>query len=72
MTDHYVRMRYSDDGGHNFSNWEEASLGAIGEYEERPVFTRLGSCYTRIWEITVSSPVRRDFMGAVGIIESMG
>jgi hypothetical protein len=64
MADSAVRLRYSDDGGYNVTNWEEESIGQVGEYQTRVVFTRLGSTYQRCWEITCSSPRRRDLMGA--------
>lgn len=69
MADHYVRLQYSDDGGHTWTSWEEESIGDVGEYDVRPTFTRLGSTYTRIWKIRCTSPRRRDIFGAVGMIE---
>lgn len=64
MTDQYVRMRYSDDGGHNFSDWEEASIGEVGQYARKAVWTRLGSSYQRIYQFSISSPRKRDILGA--------
>lgn len=65
MSDSVVRLRYSDDGGLNFENWEEESIGEVGQYGTRPVFTRLGSTYQRIWRIRCTSPRKRDLLGAV-------
>ncbi len=65
MSDQYVRLQYSDDGGLNFENWEEESIGEVGQYGTRPVFTRLGSTYQRIWRIRCTSPRKRDLLGAV-------
>lgn len=63
-----VRLRYSDDGGRSYSNFRDISLGTIGEYSKRVQATRLGQFRTRVWDIQVSSPVRRDIMGAVAIL----
>lgn len=65
MSDSAVRLQYSDDGGYNWSNWEEESIGEVGDYQTRVVFTRLGQTIQRVWRITCSSPRRRDLMGAV-------
>lgn len=69
MTDRKVLMRYSDDGGHTWSNWREKSLGEVGEYQKRLQFTQLGGFVTRIFHVRVSSPVKRDLLGAVAMLE---
>lgn len=43
MTDRKVLLRYSRDGGHNWSGWRQRSLGAMGEYERRVQLPRNGS-----------------------------
>jgi hypothetical protein len=63
-SDHFVSLRYSDDGGRNFSNWKTVSLGAIGEYGKRVRFKRLGDFRNRVFEIQVSSPSQRDLLRA--------
>lgn len=63
-TDHFVSLRYSDDGGHNWSTWKTVSLGAVGQYAKRVKFTRLGSFRNRVFEIQVSSPAQRDLLRA--------
>jgi hypothetical protein len=70
MSDSSVRLQYSDDGGENWSNWEQESIGEVGEYGTRPVFTRLGSTYQRVWRIHCSSPRRRDLLGGVINVQS--
>jgi len=64
IDDHFVSLRYSDDGGYNWSNWKTASLGATGMYAHRVRFRRLGAFNNRVFEIQVSSPARRDLMRA--------
>lgn len=72
MSDQYLRMRYSDDGGHNLSNWREESIGEVGEYGKRVIFDRLGQFTQRTVTISCSSPRRRDFLGMVGTIRATG
>lgn len=65
MADHYVQLCYSDDGGRNWSNIKYRSLGEVGEYAKRIRFHRLGRCRNRIFKVSVSSPCKRDLLGAV-------
>lgn len=68
MSNRKVFICYSNDGGRTWSNWRERSLGEIGEYEKRVKLHRLGKFRNRIFKIRVSSPIRRDLLGAVGYI----
>lgn len=65
MSNRKVFLCYSDDGGHTWSNWRERSLGERGEYGKRVRFNGLGAFRNRIWRIRVSSPIKRDLLGAV-------
>lgn len=67
--DQSVRMQYSDDGGYNWSNWDEESIGLTGEYTTRVVFTRLGSCRQRVFRLRCSSPRKRDLLGAQVVVQ---
>jgi len=69
MSDHYLRMQYSDDGGNNFTDWEEESIGEVGEYGQRVVFTRLGSFRNRVIRIRCTAPRRCDVLGAVAALQ---
>lgn len=62
--DNSVWLRYSDDSGATWSSYRSKSLGAVGEYAKRIRFHRLGRFLARIFEITVSSPVKRDLIAA--------
>lgn len=68
MSDRKVFICYSDDGGRNWSNWRERSLGEVGEYQKRVRLHLLGKFQNRIFKIRVSSPIRRDLLGAVGYL----
>ena len=69
MSDRKVLVRYSDDGGRNWSNWREKSLGEVGEYKKRVRLWQMGKFVNRVWEIRVSSPTKRDMLGAVAYME---
>ena len=69
MSDHHLRMQYADDGQPLWSEWETESIGEVGQYGLRLVFTRLGSFRTRVIRLTCSSPRRRDLLGAVAILQ---
>lgn len=52
-----INLRYSDDGGHNWSSERAADAGQAGEYKKRVVFRRLGRARDRVYEINMSDPV---------------
>lgn len=60
-----VMLRYSNDGGHTWSNERTASMGKVGEYGARTRFTRLGAGRNRVWEMSITDPVKRCILGAV-------
>lgn len=62
--DYVMELRYSDDGGYNYGNWLTRSLGAVGDYQKRLVWRRLGIARHRTWQIRVTSPVKCDLMAA--------
>lgn len=64
-TDHFVEVRYSKDGGRNWSNWKRRSIGQIGQYQQRVKLMRLGVSRQWVFDIKVSSPRKRDLLGAV-------
>jgi hypothetical protein len=59
-----LMMRYSDDGGHKWSNERTVSIGKTGQYGNRVKFTRLGRSRDRIYEISISDPVKVALLGA--------
>jgi len=68
-TDHWVDISYSKDGGRNWSSVRRYSLGKIGEYRKRIRILRLGRGRQWVFRITVSSPRKRDLLGAVVTVE---
>lgn len=60
-----VAMRYSDDGGHNWSSWLNGQMGAIGATETECYWTKLGfSENGRVFEFKVTDPVKTVFVDA--------
>jgi len=60
----YLMLRWSDDCGETWSNQLTASMGKVGEYKKRVKFFRLGQSRDRIFEISISDPVKRVITGA--------
>lgn len=69
MSDRKVQLNYSNDGGRNWSNLRTKSIGETGEYAKRVRFLSLGAFVNRTWRVVVSSPVKRDLLGAVVTVE---
>ena len=66
-SDPQVMLRWSDDGGHTFSNEHWKSMGAIGKYGKRTIWRRLGATMKirdRVYEVSGTDPVRIYIMGA--------
>jgi hypothetical protein len=59
-----VVLRFSDDGGHSWSNEKWGTLGAIGQTKWRAFWRRLGESRDRVYEITITDPVKRILIGA--------
>lgn len=60
-----LMLRYSSDGGHTWSPERTATVGALGQYGARARFNRLGSSRNRVWEISMTDPVKFAVFGAV-------
>lgn len=55
-------LRYSTDGGHSWSNELHAPIGAVGEYDTRVIWHRLGRARDFTFEVTVTDPVKTVFV----------
>lgn len=51
-------LRWSNDGGRTWGDWQSLSLGAAGETVNRIRTTQLGSARDRVWQIRVTDDVR--------------
>jgi hypothetical protein len=66
-TNPQIMLRWSDDGGHTWSNEHWKSMGMIGEYGKRVIWRRLGMTQKirdRVYEISGTDPVPVYIMGA--------
>lgn len=62
-----VMLRWSDDGGHTWSNEHWRSLGRIGVTGHRTYWRRLGSTEKlrdRVYEVSITDPVKRALIDA--------
>jgi hypothetical protein len=66
-SDPEVMLRWSDDGGHTWSNEHWVKIGKIGEYGRRAIWRRLGMTQKlrdRVYEVSGTDPVKIAIMGA--------
>jgi hypothetical protein len=66
-SDPQIMLRWSDDGGHTWSNEHWMSIGKIGAYATRAIRRRLGmtdKLRDRVYEISGTDPVKIAIVGA--------
>lgn len=63
-TDPQAVLRWSDDGGHKWSSEQWRSMGAIGATIWRSIWRRLGHSRSRVYELTITDPVKVVLIGA--------
>ena len=65
--DPQIMLRWSDDGGHTWSNEHWVSIGKIGQYYRRAIWRRLGMTQKlrdRVYEVSGTDPVKIAITGA--------
>ena len=65
--DPQVMLRWSDDGGHTWSNEHWRSMGQLGKTQTRVIWRRLGmtnKLRDRVYEVSGTAPVKVAIMGA--------
>lgn len=70
-SDPQVMLRWSDDGGHTWSNEHWVSIGKIGEFYRRAIWRRLGMTMKirdRVYEVSGTDPVKIAIVGAELIV----
>lgn len=70
-SDPQVMLRWSDDGGHTWSNEHWVSIGKIGEFYRRAIWRRLGMTMKlrdRVYELSGTDPVKIAIIGAELIV----
>lgn len=65
VIDPKVMLRWSDNGGHTWSNTKYLKIGKIGEYGRRAKREQLGAGRNRVWEISGADPVKIAVMGGI-------
>lgn len=59
-----LMLRYSNDSGRTWSNQKTRPIGVVGAYGTRVKFGPTGAGRNRVWEISMSDPVKFAVMGA--------
>ena len=52
-----MNLRWSDDGGHTWSNIHTSDAGQAGNYKVRAIWFRLGRSRDRVYEVSVTDPI---------------
>jgi hypothetical protein len=71
-SDPEVMMRWSDDGGHTYSNEHWTKMGRIGAFGYRAFWRRLGMTLKlrdRVYEVSGTDPVKIAIVGAELIVD---
>lgn len=63
-TDPQMMLKFSDDGGHTWSNEKWVSFGKIGNRHKRAIWRRLGYSRDRVFDVTISDPVKVTLINA--------
>lgn len=59
-----LTLRVSNDGGYTWSNEMEAEAGALGQYDKRVAWNRLGAGRDRVMEVRCSEPIPAVWLAA--------
>ena len=70
-SDPEVMLRVSRDGGHTWGNEMWRKIGALGEYNKKALWTRLGQARTWTLELSVTDPVKWVVLGAYADVEGV-
>lgn len=62
-SDPILMVRWSNDGGRTWSSIKSVRMGAIGETHKHVMIDRLGMGRDRVFEISISDPVKRAILG---------
>lgn len=59
-----VDLRYSKDGGRNWSDWRPLDMGTTGAFVKRVEARRLGRGRQWLFAVRVTDPVKADILAA--------
>lgn len=63
-SDPQAMLRWSNDGGSTYSSEHWKSIGRIGKYKDRVIWRRLGTARDRIFEVSITDPVKAVIISA--------
>lgn len=61
---HVIQIRYSPNGGRNWSQWRDYDLGETGDYEGRAIYRRLGIFRDMVVEVKDTSAYPANLIAA--------
>jgi hypothetical protein len=61
--DPVMEMRYSNDGGETWGEWQARSTGAIGQFAPPVRWDRLGQARDRVWQFRTTSDAKVSIIG---------
>lgn len=64
MSERFVNLRYSPDGGYNWSDWRLISVGEVGDFAKRVQELRFGRGTEWVFEFMVTDNFRCDALAA--------
>lgn len=64
-----IMLRFSKDGGRQWSNEHWRTMGAMGKYKTRATWRQLGRCHDIIFNIAVTDPIKPVILGAYADVE---
>jgi hypothetical protein len=62
--DPQAMLRWSDDGGSTWSSEHWTTIGLTGSYKNRAIWRRLGQTRDRVFEVTVTDPIKAVIISA--------
>jgi hypothetical protein len=65
-----IQLRYSNDGGNNWSDWRNLAEAETGEFIKPMIARRLGTTRHRVWEFRDSSNTKAAVIACSIMVES--
>lgn len=65
-----LRLRYSKDGGRNWSAWRHLDTGDTGDFLKPVIARRLGCGEQWVFDVLVTDPVRADLIAMEAQLET--
>jgi len=59
-----IDIRYSRDGGRNWSDWRKIDMGDTGDFMQRLQARRFGRGRQWVFDFRITDPVRADILAA--------